>query len=215
MTPPDRTVGARTTAEINPIEAEHYGSKTLAVEPGGVDVVPLGERHGAPRQMFWTWISPNLEFATIGVGILGVLFFGLTFWQSVAAIILGTGLGSITHAIVSSWGPSSGMCQMVLSLVDRYLRRGSDVTGLLTDRGYRNWAGPIAMAVGMVLSIWLFSNQQRYVGPVPTAYPNAGDLTFEVGFLVAACLYAVLFRVLPPRSATAPAPATTASPTRG
>lgn len=487
MTPPDRTVGARTTAEINPIEAEHYGSKTLAVEPGGVDVVPLGERHGVPRQMFWTWISPNLEFATIGVGILGVLFFGLTFWQSVAAIILGTGLGSITHAIVSSWGPSSGMCQMVLSrtgfgflgnalpaginavvagigwfavnsisgalalhalvpalatgvclvlvvaamllvafmghnlvhvferyalpvlatvfvlgavvifsksnpgqaalpggpstmagflvmtgatfgytcgwnpyasdytrylppgtgrpaglyagagvflscvllesagaamvsavgstaaldpgvytsvmpsvlgkltllcialgaiaanalnvysgamsflaigfrlaarraravvavvfgvagllvafagldnaganyesfllvisywigpwlgviLVDRYLRRGSDVTGLLTDRGYRNWAGPIAMAVGMVLSIWLFSNQQRYVGPVPTAYPNAGDLTFEVGFLVAAGLYAVLFRVLPPRSATATAPATTGSPTRG
>jgi len=100
-------------------------------------------------------------------------------------------------------------------LVDRYLRRGSDITGLLTDRGYRNWAGPIAMAVGMVLSIWLFSNQQRYVGPVPTAYPNAGDLTFEVGFLVAAGLYAVLFRVLPPRSATATAPATTASPTRG
>ena len=29
-------------------------------------------------------MSPNLEFATIFVGVLAVLFFGLTFWQAVA-----------------------------------------------------------------------------------------------------------------------------------
>ena len=26
--------------EINPIAAEHYGAKTVAVEPGGVDRIP-------------------------------------------------------------------------------------------------------------------------------------------------------------------------------
>ena len=36
--------------------------------------------------MFWTWVSPNMEFATIFVGIIAILFFGLTFWQAVAAI---------------------------------------------------------------------------------------------------------------------------------
>ena len=49
-----------------------YGDKVVAVEPGGVEFIPLDERHGTPLQLFWTWTSPNMEFATIGVGILGV-----------------------------------------------------------------------------------------------------------------------------------------------
>ncbi len=98
----------------NPIAAEHYGHKTVAVEPGGVEIIPDSERHGRPINLLWTWTSPNLEFATIAVGIIGPLFFGLSFWQTVAAIVLGTGLGSLTHGILSSWGPPSGLCQMVL-----------------------------------------------------------------------------------------------------
>ena len=99
----------------NPIADEHYGSKTVAVEPGGVEYIPDSERHGTPRQLLWTWTSPNLEFATIAVGIIGPLFFGLSFWQAAAAIVLGTALGSATHGVLSSWGPPSGLCQMVLS----------------------------------------------------------------------------------------------------
>jgi NCS1 nucleoside transporter family len=92
-----------------------YGDRVVAIEPGGVEFIPLNERHGSPLQLVWTWASPNMEFATIGVGILGVLFWGLTFWQSVLAIVLGTALGAVTHAILSTWGPKSGLCQMVLS----------------------------------------------------------------------------------------------------
>jgi NCS1 nucleoside transporter family len=99
----------------NPIAAEHYGKKTVAVEPGGVEVIPASERHGGPLQMLWTWTSPNLEFATIGVGIIGPLFFGLSFWHTVAAIVLGTALGSVSHGVLTSWGPVSGLAQMVLS----------------------------------------------------------------------------------------------------
>lgn len=108
---------SRQTPEFNPIAAEHYGARTVAVEPGGVEIIPESERHGRPRQLLWTWSSPNLEFATIAVGILGPLQFGLTFWQSVGAIVLGTVLGSITHGVLSTWGPMSGLCQMVLSRV--------------------------------------------------------------------------------------------------
>jgi purine-cytosine permease-like protein len=112
--------------------------------------------------------------------------------------------------VISYWiGPWLGVV-----LVDRYLRRGTDIAGLLTDRTFRNWAGPIAMGVGMVLSIWLFSNQQKYTGLVPAAHPKAGDLTFEVGFVIAAVLYAVLVKVLPARTASdAAAPAD--APTHG
>jgi NCS1 nucleoside transporter family len=93
----------------------HYGTKVAEIEPGGVEVIPLDERHGSPLQLLWTWTSPNMEFATIAVGLLGVLYFGLTFWQSVLAIVIGTAAGSITHGILSAWGPKDGLCQMVLS----------------------------------------------------------------------------------------------------
>jgi nucleobase:cation symporter-1, NCS1 family len=92
-----------------------YGDKVIAVEPGGAEFIPLGERHGKPLQLFWTWTSPNMEFATIIVGALGIGVFGLGFWPSVIAIVLGTGLGSITQGILSTRGPQYGVPQMVLS----------------------------------------------------------------------------------------------------
>jgi purine-cytosine permease-like protein len=99
----------------NPIAAEHYGAKKAAIEPGGVERIPASERHGTPLHLLWTWSSPNMEFATIAVGILGPLYWGLSFAQTVAAIVLGTLLGAITQGILSSWGPETGLCQMVLS----------------------------------------------------------------------------------------------------
>jgi NCS1 nucleoside transporter family len=92
-----------------------YGDKIVAVEPGGVEFIPLDERHGNPLQMLWTWTSPNMEFATVGVGIIGPLFFGLSFWQTFWAIVLGTALGSASQALLSTWGPTHGLPQMVLS----------------------------------------------------------------------------------------------------
>ena len=92
-----------------------YGTKVVAVEPGGVEPIPDGERHGRPLQLLWTWSSPNFEFATIAVGILSTLAFGLTFWQAVAAIVLGTLLGSVSLGALSTWGPRDGLAQMVLS----------------------------------------------------------------------------------------------------
>ncbi len=92
-----------------------YGEKVIAVEPGGAEFIPLGERHGKPLQLFWTWTSPNMEFATIFVGALGIGVFGLGFWPSVIAIVLGSALGGITQGILSLRGPQYGVPQMVLS----------------------------------------------------------------------------------------------------
>ena len=94
-----------------------YGSRVTAVEPGGAGFIPLDERHGRPLQLFWTWMSPNLEFATIFVGVISVLYFQQTFGQAVAAIVLGTALGSATHGILSARGPALGVPQMVLSRI--------------------------------------------------------------------------------------------------
>ncbi|MCV7216843.1 cytosine permease [Mycobacterium crocinum] len=91
-----------------------YRDKLVAVEPGGNEFIAHEDRHGKPRQLFWTWTSPNLEFATIFVGVLAVAVYGMTFWQAVAGIVIGTGLGAIAHYFLSARGPLHGVPQMVL-----------------------------------------------------------------------------------------------------
>ncbi len=86
---------------------------------------------------------------------------------------------------------------------DMFLRRrqgSAQVERLLFNKHYTNWAGPVAMTVGAGISIWLFSNQTRYVGLVPKHWPDAGDLTFEVGFVLTALIY-LSWRLITDRSA--------------
>ncbi len=92
-----------------------YGERVMTVEPGGAEFIPLHERHGRPVNLFWTWTSPNLEFATVFVGVLAVAAFGLNFWQAVLAIVVGSAAGSIAQAVLSARGPLYGVPQMVLS----------------------------------------------------------------------------------------------------
>ncbi|HVV17912.1 MAG TPA: cytosine permease [Pseudonocardiaceae bacterium] len=98
-----------------PVREGEYGARIGAVEPGGVEFIPLGDRHGRSLDLLWTWTSPNLEFATIAVGLLGVGVFGLSFWQAVVAILIGNVLGSVSHGVLSARGPKHGVPQMVLS----------------------------------------------------------------------------------------------------
>jgi NCS1 family nucleobase:cation symporter-1 len=99
------------------VRAGDYGTRVIAVEPGGAEMVPPGERHGSPVQLLWTWLSPNLEFATVFLGVLATGIVGLSFIQAFFAILLGTGLGSFTHAVLSARGPQFGVPQMVLSRI--------------------------------------------------------------------------------------------------
>ena len=92
-----------------------YGESLMTVEPGGAEFIPLHERHGRPLQLFWTWTSPNLEFATVFVGVLAVAAFGLSFWQAVLAIVIGTAGGAVAQGVLSARGPEHGVPQMVLS----------------------------------------------------------------------------------------------------
>src|SRR5438445_353071 len=48
-----------------PVREGDYGERVATVEPGGVEYIALKERHGKPIDLFWTWLSPNLEFATL------------------------------------------------------------------------------------------------------------------------------------------------------
>jgi purine-cytosine permease-like protein len=98
-----------------PVREGDYGERVATVEPGGVEYIALRERHGKPIQLLFTWLSPNLEFATVFIGVIAVAYLGLNLWQAATAIIVGTTLGSISQGVLSSWGPKFGVPMMVQS----------------------------------------------------------------------------------------------------
>ena len=81
---------------------------------------------------------------------------------------------------------------------DRIIRRGTAIARFIPDHvRYRNWAGIVAFLIGAVVSVWLFSNQTFYTGPIAKA-SSIGDLTPLVGFVLAFVAYFALFRVARP-----------------
>lgn len=102
------------TAEVR---EGHYKDETFAIEPGGAELIPESDRHGVPLGQFWTWSSPNMEFATVFVGVIAVAFFGLSFWWASVAIIVGSALGSLSQGLLASRGPLLGVPQMIASRI--------------------------------------------------------------------------------------------------
>ena len=88
-----------------PVREGTYGESLTAIEPGGAEFIPLGDRHGRPRQLFRTWMSPNLEFATVFLGVLAVAGFGLSFWMAVLAITVGSGSARCRRGCCRRAGP--------------------------------------------------------------------------------------------------------------
>ncbi len=151
-----------------PIREGDYGDRVATVEPGGVEYIALKERHGKPIDLFWTWLSPNLEFATVFVGVLGVAVFGLSFWETALAIVLGSLLGSATHYVLSSWGPKFGVPMMVES------RGAFGFLGNILPAGLNAFTGSIG---------WFIVNSVSGAFAL-MALVNLGPEWFWLGFLV-------------------------------
>jgi NCS1 family nucleobase:cation symporter-1 len=92
-----------------------YKDEVLQVEPKGIEQVVEGERHGRPTSVFTLWIGANVEMATLVTGTLGVVVFGLSFWQAALAFVLGTVLGAALLGLLSTFGPRLGAPQLVIS----------------------------------------------------------------------------------------------------
>ena len=92
-----------------------YGDRVVAVEPGGAGFIPLAERHGRPLQLFWTWASPNLEFATVFVGVLAVPSSGSASGRRWPRSCSAPRSARSRTGVLSARGPAHGVPQMVLS----------------------------------------------------------------------------------------------------
>jgi NCS1 family nucleobase:cation symporter-1 len=136
-------------------------AKQSFVEQGGIEAIPLDRRHGSPWSLLSTWTAPNLEFATIYVGAIAVAFFGLGFPQAVLACAIGNALGSITHGVLSSWGPRNGVAQMVLGRVAFGSRGNILPAGINTVMAGLGWfatnsvSGSFALSSLSGMPVWL------------------------------------------------------------
>ena len=86
-------------------------SGDLAVETHGIAPVPETNRYGTARRLFTVWFAPQINMTVIFTGSLAVAL-GLGFWLGLAAMAIGTILGSIAVAYLSTWGPRTGTAQL-------------------------------------------------------------------------------------------------------
>lgn len=144
------------TAPTSPVSA-----RPTSIEPGGIESIPVERRHGSPWQLLATWSAPNLEFATVFVGFIGVAYFGLGFWQAIAAVVLGNALGAATQGVLSTWGPREGLAQLVLSRTAFGLRGNIVPAALNTIMAGLGWfavnsvSGAFALTTLTGLPVWL------------------------------------------------------------
>jgi NCS1 family nucleobase:cation symporter-1 len=135
--------------------------RPTTIESGGIEAIPADRRHGSPWQLFATWSAPNLEFATIFVGVIAVAFFGLDFWWALLAITLGNALGALTQGILSTWGPREGLAQLVLSRTAFGLRGNILPAAINTVMAGLGWfavnsvSGALALATLTGMPGWL------------------------------------------------------------
>ncbi|TLY14505.1 MAG: cytosine permease, partial [Thaumarchaeota archaeon] len=62
------------------------------IEELGIEHIPEDRRHGSAGRVFTLWFAANLTIADYVIGVLCVLAFGLTVYQSIPVLILGNAL---------------------------------------------------------------------------------------------------------------------------
>lgn len=89
-------------------------SGDLVVETQGIAPIPDDQRYGTPGRLFTVWFAPQVNMTGVFTGTLAITL-GLSFWLGLLAMVIGTVLGSVVVAYLSTWGPRTGTAQLPLS----------------------------------------------------------------------------------------------------
>jgi nucleobase:cation symporter-1, NCS1 family len=84
------------------------------IEEHSFDYVPVSERHGEPRSLFFVWFGASAHVLTVVTGAVAIGL-GLNFWWALVAIVAGNLLGAIFMAFHSAQGPQLGLPQVIQS----------------------------------------------------------------------------------------------------
>ena len=83
------------------------------IEDKTIQPIPPNERHGRTRDLFSLWFGSNIMLLTVVTGALATSVYGLPFWLSVIAIVIGNLIGAVFMALHSAQGPRLGVPQMM------------------------------------------------------------------------------------------------------
>jgi nucleobase:cation symporter-1, NCS1 family len=96
------------------VSAVQNAQLPLRVENRHIDHIPAGARHGQPWHQFAFWFGGNINVFNVVLGAVTVEI-GLTFWQALAAIAVGTLIGALLIALHATQGPRLGVPQSIQS----------------------------------------------------------------------------------------------------
>src|SRR6478672_11308205 len=83
----------------------------LSIETHGIAPIAEDQRYGSPARLFTVWFAPQVNMTGVFTGTLAIVL-GLGFWLGLAAMVIGTVLGSLVVGYLSTWGPRTGTGQL-------------------------------------------------------------------------------------------------------
>jgi purine-cytosine permease-like protein len=89
---------------------DHFG----AIEAAGVEYLPEDARDSLPRNLGAVFLGANLTWTNVVFGAFAILF-GLSFWQTVTSMVVGTAIGTLAVLPTAVIGPRTGTNMTVSS----------------------------------------------------------------------------------------------------
>ena len=89
---------------------DHVGG----IEAAGVEYLPEEARDSRPRNLGAVFLGANLTWTNVVFGAFAILF-GLSFWQTVASMVVGTAVGTLAVLPTATIGPRTGTNMTVSS----------------------------------------------------------------------------------------------------
>ena len=92
----------------NAVEAD----KPWSIEQHAIEPIPITDRHGSPGELFRLWVGANVNYVVLITGSLAIVQ-GLSFKESISAIVVGNLLGCAMVGFASIMGPKTGTAGIV------------------------------------------------------------------------------------------------------
>src|ERR1700675_4478428 len=102
------------TATLPPPDADVIDDHFGTVEAAGVEYLPEEARDSSPRNLGAVFLGANLTWTNVVFGAFAILF-GLSFWQTLTSMAVGTALGTLAVLPTSIIGPRTGTNMTVSS----------------------------------------------------------------------------------------------------
>ncbi|MFS4096235.1 purine-cytosine permease family protein [Streptomyces sp. AF1A] len=109
---------------------DRSAGRSVQVETHGLDVIGDAERRGSPRTLLWPWFGANVSVLGLSYGAFA-LGFGISFWQALAAGVLGIVVSFLLCGFVAVAGKRGSAPTMVLSRA-AYGVRGNRLPSLIS-----------------------------------------------------------------------------------